>query len=357
MIQLIVKKTSNDFFISIDGKDVPFVVDDNTVKISTNLDLGIHTLEIINGTGELEILDVILDGTNLRSAIYVSWTLHQGQRHCPATKLWEPGQRWVLPFCLPAITWLSTVTHKFGLKQFGKNLFESYEIFIPERREIQGPYPKPILDFFNYDNDFHCYSIKERAQWSNNLHIPYVETLFEVDTKALMQEVLTLFDAGQVEAVVPAQTSLNNKEFDSNDDFWNIFYLVKKEVSDTPWRSRAVFDSAVAPNLCKFLDQLPVEKLMAAYIARTPARGYAYPHVDYIGEEGHSGLSVLYVPLDSKPGHYFKLHKVGLVPQNSPTIINNKQFMHSVINDTDEPRYVLGVTAVWKPEAGKYLKW
>ena len=51
----------------------------------------------------------------------------------------------------------------------------------------------------------------------------------------------------------------------------------------------------------------------------------------------------MYVPLSNPENVYFKFANVGLVNLKKISLINNKRFSHSVVNDSVLPRYILNI--------------
>lgn len=94
------------------------------------------------------------------------------------------------------------------------------------------------------------------------------------------------------------------------------------------------------------MDFLPFDTYFRLHINILPPKGYLLPHKDWHpGSYGQGLRSKITMPLNLPEGFKFKLWGVGELPlePGRPFAINTSDFLHAVINDSNEDRYMLHV--------------
>ena len=136
-----------DLDIRVNEQQVEYNVSSNSVLICCDLDMGIHqlSLQLVNGT-RINIDDVQINSVGLRHTIYLGYvqTL-SGDKLNPTTVLWDTSQKWILPFGNPVSYWISLTESKIQAGDWGKNLYEIYNIIYPRKIKIRSEFPQRII--------------------------------------------------------------------------------------------------------------------------------------------------------------------------------------------------------------------
>lgn len=391
----------NQIEVAIDQTVVPYTFINNSIVINQEIALGIHLLKIkLKTQAKLEISDVRLDGVSIRSAIYLSWTEQRNTKFNPNTCLEEINQVWVLPFSNPMSHWLTLAYEKISLQgyQHGDTLFDHCEIFYPKSIDIGPNYPQLLQDFFKYDFNFtvieknqdscgenqgsldrkHTHILDfikdnnnnvERMQHDsitdkaiNNTGLSILNTRLDVlrklpyktvdlgsvmeQTPGVYQEILDNYDFLLGMQIKLAQHQYNLVEDPAYvNNQWTVhhFRSIDKETGATSW------DSTIdhLPKLKKFIDSMDIVDPNYVFVGVTPPRSYIAPHIDCkVNFETwfapYLGCAQLYIPLTPNDQSLFKMAGVGLIP-SGPCIINNSEYVHSVVNNQDCMRITLSI--------------
>ena len=58
----------------------------------------------------------------------------------------------------------------------------------------------------------------------------------------------------------------------------------------------------------------------------------------------YMGCSQVYIPINFKVGNFFKMTNVGLLPlDQGPLVVNNHNYSHALINDSNEYRFAIAI--------------
>lgn len=100
------------------------------------------------------------------------------------------------------------------------------------------------------------------------------------------------------------------------------------------------------PMLQDLMHQLPFEKFLRIHVNILKPGGYLLPHMDVHPGEYTKGLGhKIMIPLNLPQGFKFKVWGAGQVPLEigKPVAVNTGKYLHAVINDSDQDRYMLHV--------------
>lgn len=336
--------------ICLNKKPIQFEICDN--KITSELDfsgLAMLTIKLLT-PGKVNFQNVYLDNVNIRQFLFLSWGELNSERIQPCTDLWEVGQTWVLPISNPLSLLISIAGEKFKNGELGTNLFEKYDIRYPESINVDSSYPKLVQDFYKYNFDFYVHKkIDKGALYANN-NVPYYVLNFKFDAKALYQELNSNYEYLINEEVIkPFQFGYNQDDlgtnFDSKLNWRTVYpYIPKKD------QTNSLYDFALDKNrlplLFNFYQQLPTNTIYHSFISIMPPHSFIAPHIDVRKPSLPQGCAQLYFALNPSPDHFFKINSVGLVPLiDQIVVVNNQNFTHAVVNQSSEPRYVIGCFA------------
>lgn len=324
--------------VEINNQPVEYTLTDNKVDINSDVDIGLNQLsiEIIHGT-KFSIEDVVINHTSVRQAIYLSYIETQDCNVIqPATCLWEPTQKWILPFANPISFWLCLVMSKIPANTLGKNLYETYNIIYPSKVILNQPFISLINDFFRYNFDFFC-ELKTKP----NL-LPIRKTninFYDYDTATVIDEIDNNIEFIKSHQRPYSQKIYNYQEISNNQPKWFTFTVIEK--------TQVVVDPEKFKRLLQLVNQLPLNDITSVCIGILPPGGIIAPHIDNIGlqEPGSRGHNILYFPLNWPEGNYFKFYSGCLIDSTeSIWAINNSDHIHGLVNQSTQERKILTIT-------------
>ena len=337
-----------DLQLLINNKPIDFDIIDNT--IIANLDFfGLAMLTVKSlSPAKIQIKNVFIDKVSVRQFLFLSWAEKDGEKIQPCTELWEEGLAWHIPVSNPMSLLISIANEKFETWELGGNLFEKYDIYYPESVEIDNSWPLLVKDFFKYNFDFYARKKIGKDELYGNSIIPYFQFDFEFDRDALCNELKENYQYLITnEFLKPYQYEYN--QIDSKDNFnsdlnWRTIYTYAPKKSNSI--DDFTLDKNKLPILFDFYKNLPVKNIYVSFVGILPPGGYIAPHIDHRAGILPHGCTQLYFTLNPTDDHYFKINGVGLLPlKNNPTVINNQNYTHTVINQSSEMRYAIGLFA------------
>jgi hypothetical protein len=340
---------SNDIEIKIDNNVVNFVLNYETITVEYPSLGFFHMLELKNITGKrFCVKSVDIGGCDLRKLIYLSYVQNKdGQTFQPATELWEQQQVWILPFGYPLSGWLETVEKKITNDLFGQDLISRFKFFYPPSVKLDSDkFPQMVRDFFEHNFSF---TITDRTV-VDPLQIPYMSYNKLVDSELIelaRQEIINNIEYVMDHGLSYGQFQANKAEysFESTNSCWRIIWLSKDK---KPTDAGPNF-----PAVNKLVESLNLDHWYV-FVGLLPPGGFIYPHLDYdtklasVEEYKHyQGCTQLYIPLQWPKHNYIKFGGAGIVSLESgqAMVINNDNFVHSVVNAGDQTRIVLSVRA------------
>ena len=311
---------------------------------------GLYILSIKSHNNEkLSIKNVFVDSVNIRQFLFLSWLQNHNQKLQPCTDIWTKDQIWHCPISFPMSLLISNSFEKFDAKELGSNLYDKYEIFYPESITVNDNFPQLIKDFFAQNYDYYVYNKKENVSPFANPHIPYFCYDYNVDRKSIYKEITQNLDyLFSLEKIKPVQHQYN--QVDSPIGYeklnWRTIYSYSFKPDGYHNKEDFEFNKIKFPTLYKFYQDFPVKKIYASFVGLLPANGYIAPHRDFLGGLIPQGCSQFYFSINAQEGNYFKMHNIGLVPfRDKAVILNNQTFTHALVNQSNEPRWVIAMFA------------
>lgn len=336
--------------ISVNQQTIQYTKHGNCLELTVDQHVGVNLLRIqlLEAHEIFEVVDVKINNVSLRMSLYLSYIDCNQHKYQPATRLADINQTWVLPFGSPVSFWLSLVSKKFKHSEFGKNLYEQYNIYYPEPCHVSGTFPKLIQDYFNYDFDFTVVD-KAKAGWDD---IPYLPLKVNLDTTEVYKEILENLDYFYENKTPSGQMAYNTSDDPTVDpEHWAAWWFGRG--------SYYLDDVAKFPKFKKFLTDLDIKGTVATgAIVLTKPNSFVSPHVDddffhIANYDKISGCACIYIPISPVAGDAnIKLAGVGILPCE-PLVFNNDRFVHGVYNDSNSLRVFMSMRV--DPNANSHL--
>jgi len=319
----------------------------STIFVPAGTGLRCLTLQL-DGPGRAEIKDVKVNGSSIRHLIYLSWTQKNLSRVQPCTAIWETDQVWCLPFGTPISWWIDCVLSQIPQHCLGQDLSQDWDIWYPDKLELPDTFPTLVRDFFNKDFGFTA----RHKHTDHRLGLPMQQLLIDsAELKPLASKSMQLWQQGDFDHVILKQ--FDQDQYNQRDhtawvaEQWQICKLLV-------WNHAAgcavpTVPTELFPEFFSWITKF--SHVHHAQINFLQPGSYIAPHRDF-GKRNiedptiPAGCSQCYIPLQWVTGSYLKLAAAGIIGQDSRAwVINNDEFTHSVVNNSQHTRSVLIVRA------------
>jgi hypothetical protein len=328
-------------------------VNDTHVQIDADYTLFNLSYLTIDSLNDYKIVDVLIDGDSLglNNLLYLSWgELIQGSKIQPCIELNSYLKTWTLPFMSPLASWVGLTATKHFNGLLGLDISEHRQIFWPQSISLSEKWPKIIKDFFKFNTDFGCYDNVHLDHWLHNHNIPWLSYNSGLDCsqkKLMLTEAVRAINQEKFSCIEDKTLGeLTMTVIDGEPRNWQLWFIVDPECNNTKsWQQRLTCDPGDIPEIYSFISSLPVTNIFSAWVGYLPAGCCLYPHIDGYSKsrlDADTGLRGLYIKLNESPGHMMKFSGFGLLPDGD-AIINNKNFAHAVVNDSNVDRYILNI--------------
>ena len=268
-----------------------------------------------------EFHKISLNDVDLNWLLYTGYFENSnGQKFQPACAVWEEGffRIWLHT---EVGYWRSSIINQIRNGDFGTNLFEKYMLTCdsPVFGLDRNIYGNDVVNFFEYN-------FGPTWWFKNDINRPYTvlnnDTFSDIDKKKLEKEALELA-----------------KFHDVNDDGWETHDL--KEKSDLPLIDVNEFSGEIK----KVIDLIGYKSIIDVSLGYVRPKSHIRIHIDdHINRKSWpyiAGCKKFYWVLGNTENVYFKFHQAGLLPTESPLLINAGMHTHSVVNDSDITRPAL----------------
>ena len=332
---------NNSLEVNISGVHTNYSINKNTVEINENIEHGFNLLSI-KSQHPIEIIDVKIDDNSIRNYIYLSFIDEEGKKIQPATHISNTNQSWILPLIYPYSNWITFILKHIANGYYGSDLFKDFYFFFPERIKIKNTFNKVMSDYFYYDSEYTIIDKKQAGNWYDGSALPYQSLQFEYDKIAITNEIKQNINNLKFDVEVSPQNKINLEEF-GNYEQWAICYLVEGNESN---KNISIYEKSQSfkhlKHLYEFINRLPITNLYHFMIAVLPPNSIIYPHSDSTNRGFQpKGTATMYFNLENVDGVFYKFGNVGLVPNDSGLLLNNKKYAHAVVNESEQTRYVL----------------
>ena len=340
-----------DVSVYIDDKLVGHVLKSASIKISAEIIPGFHILKIVSHNDvEIEFVNATLNSATFNQTLYTMYMEVNGKKQ-QNTTLSNHARELYLPFMNPLSWWLTSCFSKIPPALYGGGLYEQLEVYYPKSLDIGDQYPQIVQDFFKHNWDFYCHPKLTDGYYREDVPYWTIDTKFEYNESVLHAECLYNLpyletNSGDWLRSTPKVATLEKVEQGSR---LCTVMNVSMTVDEYDFEKKFALDKNDFPEVYALLKRLDFDAILHSFIGSLPPRGHIIPHRDsYVGFESvlkqFGGCSQLYIPINFKPGNYFKFGSVGFVPlDQGPILVNNHNFVHSVINDSDEWRFALAI--------------
>ena len=267
-----------------------------------------------------EIFKISVNGVDIEYLIYTGYFENQKkEKFQPATAVWEPGEFkiWLHP---NLGFYKCSIFEQISNGDYGKNLFEKYILTVDQSVNIdQKSYPKDVCEFFRHpygprwwnQNDITCpYKVLNNDKFNN------------INKDLLIDQIKNIAKFHEIK----------NKS-------WQGFSL--KEKSVLPFEPISKFSGEIKKiiNSVGYTDILDISLMILQ--PKSCIRIHVDDHLSRDSWKYLAGCRKFYWTLTDSSEVYFKIGQAGLLPLNSPTLINSGMHVHSVVNNTEEVRYTV----------------
>jgi hypothetical protein len=336
--------------IKINSQPVKFTLVDNVLTIYSDITYGIHnlTFRLLNPqNNNIRIETGSVDDVDFRQTLYMMFAVRNNQR-IQTTTLTTEYDELNLPFGNPMSWWQSTCAEKIPNGYYAQGMYEHFEIYYPESIIISDKHPKLVQDFFKINMDFHVHPKNLLQDPYYNTQVPYASLpkKIEFDEAALFEELMLQLPYLKETSRVPSQHFYNKT---SSPVRWLTNDLIRpdSDPADYSLESKFSIDRSRVPILYSIFEKLNLDIITHAFLGILGPKEFISIHMDdytdYKFMNMYKGCSQIYIPINFKLGNFFKLNKVGLLPTTEPILINNHNFSHALINDSDEYRFGLAI--------------
>lgn len=338
--------------LRLNSKIVDHVIVNDTIEVNLDLELGFYMLSIhlVNQTSDtgITITQATLDGVSFRQTLYTMFGLSETGEKYQSTLLNCDTRILYLPFINPISSWIALAANKITSRLYTQNLYEELEVYYPESVLLPEQYPKLIRDYFKYNSDFYVHAKQDLAHAYYSTTVPWskIEGI-SYDEDALFKEIYENLDYLQSVARIPAQGELNKIEFNSK-TVWSVSEAILP-TENYSLETAFLLDRTRVPKIFDLFKSLDIDEILHGFIGILAPGDFIVPHIDqYWGNElvmeKYPGCSQIYIPINFKSGNYFKLTNIGLIPlDQGPMLVNNHNFSHSVVNDSNEYRFAIAI--------------
>ena len=290
----------------------------------------------------IEIEDISIDLLSLGQLMYTGCTTNnEGKIQQPSTKVWW-GSCFRIWIHTDIAQLINRVFEEIDNYDYGENLYEKYLVTVDRPYTIKRGWDRKIEKFFQHGDGPHWWKL-------NNEDAPWMPIdLSSVDVDQLLLD-LDKFCTHSRECYPGGPWGgdaglVRNKDFmnglsTEEQDYGMTIKQFKEGKSDLPFVElddipyQSIKDFVIASGYKRLID-ISVQTLK-------PGNGLMIHKEDHTQRECYpyiKGCKKVYWTVKGSEGVYFKLGKSGLLPLDSPLMINTAEIPHSVIHDGDEIR-------------------
>lgn len=343
------------FNILINDVLVSYQLINNQIIIEHDILFGLNLLKIKLIQGSKVILtDLNLNGVSNEHTLYLTYYENPNTN---STWLTEASPDLIIPFGNPMSWWLCECARKIPNTYYGTNLYEKFDIFYSKAIQANTSYPKLLQDFMRYTVGFHVN--EKNKPMLHNKTLPWIKINLDYNEQQLLEEFHSNEKLLENKYFRPGIGQFNTKE---SEKAFIDKYLLKPhktfpnlkvifEHNTTKDKAIPEFQEQDLPHFFKLIKQIEsmgIEIIMS-YISTVYPNSYVAPHVDDFYKRidlysETSGCSQFAIPIGWKDNNYFKFDNVGFLPyEQGAFLINNSDFTHASINNSDAVRFTIGI--------------
>mgnify|MGYP007072031292 FL=1 len=265
----------------------------------------------------LEIRDIQINDCSIRHLIYTGYyTDGQGQRHQPATAVWDTGGVFTIWLHTELGVLFQRMMQTIRNGDYGQNLFERYCLTVDRPEPVADQWPANIRSFFDQGDGPHWWPRDDfRLPWRP---APLDPAEFPADR--VVQE---------LQQYLPHQYQLGPG--------FSTYTL--KRLSDLPFIEIADIDNQFVR---EFVEAIGYRRLIDISLQTLDPGAFIDIHRDdHYNRKAYpymKGCKKFYWCVQNSQHTKFKLGHSGCIPHHRPLLINTIEHPHSVINQGTEPR-------------------
>jgi len=312
------------------------IVTDNNVKFAASLsngkqktnNYGCNEFTLLDGWQILQLTDfdknceiksVSIDGQNINESLFISFVNTHDNNKYNATNINEKVKSWTIFLHNNNAVFKEQICSRIKNSDYGTDLFKNYIQFYDNPISLNHEFTSQIHNFFNYSYGYNAYSL------TNYSNIPFIE--LDLDYP------LDIFFNDCKDYKLIQHNNKNHKNWfkyvfcDENNE-------LIKNVNDLPTK-----------NIAEWFYSIGISKLRRLQISKLSSGGYIDLHHDTNApyENNNTVCNGFYLPINKVSNSYIKFAHGTIAPKGT-LIINNMDFVHSAVNDSDDERYVLLVS-------------
>jgi hypothetical protein len=300
-------------------------------KMAEELQLphGWYELNIEYTGNKNEFSEIVLNDIKLEEIIYTGYYVDgKGLTHQPATAVWDEGGCFKIWLHTEVGVLFERTIRCLRSGDYGKNLFDNYLLTVDKPFTIDNGYPNDIKSFFANGDGPNWWHKNSKLMPYKKIPVP------DLDKSSIIKECneLCVHEKRHSKQGRPKQE-----------------YTVKSThpdcVFDLPF---AEFDDNRFPTIKKLLDHIGMSRPLSVGINTLMPGNYFHIHRDdgAYARKGYKytkGCRIFYWLLTKPEQVYYKFGRCGLIPLETPLFINPTEHVHSVINQSQEPRLALNI--------------
>lgn len=284
-----------------------FIIEDlngneKTVKnnSSISLELSWYLLKLSNN----KIKDILIDNSE------VGKFKHTGYYEDNIFKIWiHPNIGHML----------STLMSQINISDFNNELYEKYLLTVDRPIDIGKQFPVHIQGFFAHGSGPKWWNKQKRP-------LPYI-VIEDPEILQMMEHIEVL------EKHLDTRADFSNKKSQKllyNDQWYGDGWKMESYSKASP----KDYDTESFSGFGKYFKKLGFKQLYQVYTAYLGPNGYINLHTDGTLQRKteNAGNTRLYYSYSNTDEVYFKMVGVGLLPMNTPILIDPGSFVHSVVN-------------------------
>ena len=214
---------------------------------------------------------------------------------------------------------ISTLMDQIDLGDLNSKLYEKYLFTVDRPIDIGREFPVHIQGFFAHGSGPKWWNKEKRP-------IPYI-VIDDPEIKEMMDKIEVLEKHLDTEADLSGK---KNQTLQYNDQ-WRAEGWKMESYSNATEKE---FNADSFSGFGKHFQKLGFKKLYQVYTAYLGPLGYINLHTDgnKFRKKENAGNTRLYCSYSNTDAVYFKMLGVGLLPMNTPILIDAGRFLHSVVN-------------------------
>jgi len=348
------KGTNPKFQFELDGVEIlPASQTENLVTLALNINHGFHILRLSAVDGiDIDIIDLHLNNVSFGDTKFLIFGTNDSGKF-QTTSINQHIKELYIPFINPISQWVAMVSEKIPSRFFSGGLYEEKEVYYPTSITISEKFSKIDQDYFKYNYDFYVIDKEELVSPYYSRTVPYCSAPAHIhyDEQELYAEFMNNLDF------------LTNLKIEHQKGNYLINVIIPSADPTFDLSKRFLLDRNLFPELYRLHETLNIGDIVHTFVGvlgpgetlsvhkdeqsiirKFEDSGNRTPSKIRTDIEQYGGCSRLYIPINFKQGNYFKFTDVGLLPvTKGPLVINNYNFSHGLINDTDEWRFAIGI--------------